>query len=96
MWKEKHLQENTIEISVRLDEIQNVIDHNGTDAQSTVRRQAAQRHYVQSPLVLGCVDATANGTDHNVIVVGQFGQFAGLQNVNVEFVIVRNGEDDRV
>jgi len=65
-----------------------VLEHDGADAQPAVRGQASQGHDVQTPLVLGGVDATADGAHDNVVVVGQFGQFAGLQDVHVELVVV--------
>lgn len=92
----RHLQEYAIEIAVVLDKVENVIDHNRADAESPVRQQAAQRHDVQSPLVLRGVDAAAHRTDHNVIVVGQFGQLAGVQHIDVEAVVVGDWEHDRV
>lgn len=73
-----------------------MLEHDGADAQATVRREAAQCHDVEASFVVRGVDATADGAYDNVVVVGQFGQFAGFQHVHVEFVIVGDGKDNRV
>lgn len=87
-----YLQEYAIEISILSDIVKYVIDHDRADAEPTIWVQAAQCHDVQTPLVLRCIDATAHGTDHNIIVVRKLGQFSGIQNVDVEFVVVGDGE----
>lgn len=73
-----------------------MVDHDRADAQTAIRRQAAQCHDVQSALVLGRLQTAADGADNDVIVISQLGQFAGFEHVDVELVVVRNGKDDRV
>lgn len=73
-----------------------MIDHHRADAQPTIRRQTAQRHDIHSSQIVAGLDATAHRPDDDVIVVRQLGHFTRLENVNVEFVIVRDGEDDRI
>lgn len=91
-----HSQKDAIEVAIILDNLQDVIDHHRTDAEPTVRRQAAQRHNVHAPQIVAGLDATAHRADDDVIVVRQLGHLARFQHVNVEFVIVRDGKDDRV
>jgi hypothetical protein len=55
-------QENVVEISVDFDELQDVIEKNAADAESSVGREAAQGHDVEAPLVGRSVDpATGYG-----------------------------------
>lgn len=68
---EFNLQEYAIEIAILFDVIKYVFDHDRANAQPTIRIQAAKCHDVQAPLVLRCVQATANRTNHNIIVVGE-------------------------
>lgn len=73
-----------------------MVDHDGTDAQTTIWIQTAQRHDVQLATIVDHIYSTADGTDHNIIVVRQFGQFARIEHINVEFIVVANGKHDRI
>lgn len=90
------LQKYTVEVSVFFDIIENMIDHNGANAKSTIRIQTAQCHYVQTSLVLWCINAAAYSTHNNVIVISQFRQFARIQNVNVKPIVVNHRENNCV
>lgn len=85
---DEHLQEYAIEISILFDIVKYVIDHNRANAEPAIWIQTAQCHDVQTPLVLRCIDATANGAHNDIIVVCKLGQFTCVQNIDVEFVVV--------
>lgn len=64
-----HLQEYAVKIAILFHIVQYVINHDRTDAKPTIRKQTAQCHNVQTPLIFGCVQSTTNGPNDNVIVV---------------------------
>ena len=65
----EHLQVDRFVVSVFLTNTQHVIEQNGADPEFAVRRQAAERHDIQSSLRFGEVNATANTANNDVIEV---------------------------
>lgn len=65
-----------------------MIDHDRSDAKTSIWIQTTECHYVESSLVFRCIDTATNGAHHNIIVVCQFRQFARVQHINVKSIIV--------
>lgn len=65
-----HSQINATEIAILLYKVENVVEHECADAQSTVRIQASEGHDVKTSSFLRGVNSTANSTNNYIIVVG--------------------------
>lgn len=87
----RNLQENVIKISVSLlDILEDVVQHDGSDAEPTVRVETAEGHDVEPPLIGDSVDSAADRAYDDIIVISELCEFPRFQYVQVEAIVVRD------
>lgn len=97
----KYSQEYVVHISILLDNLQDMLQHDGANAESSVRAETAQRHNVESPsrshvTVNRLIDATTNCAHNDIIIVRELAEIARIQHIQIEFVVVCYREHYRV
>lgn len=73
-----NLQEYVIEASIGFDVLENVIEHHCSNPQASVRIEAAEGHNVEASLIRNGINPTANSTNDDIIVIGEFRELSRL------------------